>query len=171
MHNNLPHFSKLNQYQFITFRTKDSTDEFVLRQLKNDINQTKQIQHNIDKHLDSSNKGAYLNHKIIDITKNYLINIDKNICEITAFSIMPNHIHLILVQKTELSQIMKIIKGSLSFLINKKLERSGNLWQKDYYDKAIRDEKHFEKTYNYVKHNALKAGLADYEKRFFSIYE
>nr|WP_321268109.1 transposase [uncultured Sulfurimonas sp.] len=162
MHTNLPHFSQINQYQFITFRTKDSTDEFILKQLKNNLLETKIIQHNIDAHLDKSNKGSYLNHQIVDIIKNYLTVIDKSLCEIVAFSIMQNHIHLILVQKTKLSEIMRNIKGGLSFLVNKELGKKGSLWQKDYYDKAIRDEKHFQRTYNYVKNNALKAGLEDY---------
>ncbi len=171
MHTNLPHFSDINQYQFITFRTKDSTDEFILKQLKKNNLETKIIQQNIDTYLDSSNKGSYLNNNVIDVCKEYLVNIDKSLCKIIAFSIMPNHIHLILVQKEELPQIMHKIKGGLSYLINSELKKEGSLWQKDYYDKAIRSEKHFEKTYNYVKHNAIKAGLADHEKRFFSIYE
>jgi REP element-mobilizing transposase RayT len=171
MHTNLPHFSSINQYQFITFRTKDSTDEFILKQLKNNNLETRIIQQNIDTYLDTSKKGSYLNDDIIDIIKKYFINLDDSLCEIIAFSIMPNHIHIILVQKTQLSEILQKIKGGLSFLINKELKKEGSLWQKDYYDKVIRSEKHYEKTYEYVKNNALKAGLYDYEKRFFSIYE
>jgi len=171
LHTNLPHFSQKNQYQFITFRTKDSTDDFILRELEKSTQTTKLTQYNIDKYLDNSQKGAYLHGEIIDIIKDYLLQVDSELCEILSYSIMPNHIHIILIQNDELSKIMQNIKGSLSFKINKKLGKSGQLWQKDYFDKVIRDEDQFVKTYEYVKNNALKAGLVDADKRFYSIYE
>ena len=171
MHTNLPHFSQKSQYQFITFRTKDSTDDFIKKQLEDKKLQTKLIQYNIDKYLDKSLKGAYLNNEIINIAKKYLLSIDKNLCEVLALSIMPNHIHIILVQNDDLSKIIQYIKGGLSFLINKKLGKSGSLWQKDYFDKVVRDEKHFEVIYEYVKNNAQKASLSDAKERFYSIYE
>ncbi len=171
MHTNLPHFSQKSQYQFITFRTKDSTDDFIKKQLEDKKLQTKLIQYNIDKYLDKSTKGAYLNSEIINIVKKYLLSVDKNLCEVLALSIMPNHIHIILVQNDDLSKIIQYIKGGLSFLINKKLGKSGPLWQKDYFDKVVRDEKHFEVIYEYVKNNAQKAALSDAKERFYSIYE
>jgi REP element-mobilizing transposase RayT len=51
-------------------------------------------------------------------------------------------------------------------MINKKLNKSGTFWQKDYFDKAIRDDKHFEVVLEYVKNNAYKAGLSDADDRF-----
>jgi REP element-mobilizing transposase RayT len=165
-HKNLPHISKPGLYQFITFRTNDSTDEYILKlSLEKNI-KTKQLQYQIDKHLDNSNKGAYLNADILKLTKEYLLNLDKDMCEVVAFSIMPNHIHLILIQKHTLSKIIQKIKGSLGFMINKKLNKSGTFWQKDYFDKAIRDDKHFEVVLEYVKNNAYKAGLSDADDRF-----
>lgn len=84
---------------------------------------------------------------------------------------MPNHIHILLIQNNDLAKIMQLIKGGLSFLINKKLDIPGPLWQKDYFDKGIRDEEHFNLTYKYIKNNALKAGLLDADMRFYGLYE
>jgi len=171
MHTNLPHINQTSHYQFITFRTKDSTDEFVKNLLSNKTVETKKLQYSIDKYLDNSQNGAYLNDKVIDLAREYLLNVEKSLSEIIAFSIMPNHIHVLLVQNAELAKIVQQIKGGLSFLINKELGKSGPLWQKDYFDKAIRDEKHFKITYEYIKNNAVKANLSDAERRFYSVYE
>ena len=170
MHYNLPHINQKNLYQFITFRTKDSIDDYIRTLTKTDL-PTKKLQQTIDTYLDTSKKGAYLNDVIITIVKDYLLNLDKNKCDIISFIIMPNHIHILLIQKQNLSDIIQYIKGGLSFIINKKLNKKGTFWQKDYFDRVIRDEKHFELTYNYIKNNAIKANLKDAKERFFSIYE
>ena len=171
MHSNLPHINQRSHYQFITFRTKDSTDEFVNKLLSDNTTKTKIRQYSLDKYLDNSENGAYLNDRVLEISKNYLQNLDEKLCEIIAFVIMPNHIHILFIQNEVLSTVVQQIKGGLSFLINKELGKSGPLWQKDYFDKGIRDEKHFRVTYEYIKNNAIKAGLVDADKRFFSVYE
>ena len=171
MHSNLPHKNLKSHYQFITFRTKDSTDAFVQKLLAQNNIETKILQHQIDAHLDNSQSGAYLNGTIVELTKKYLLNIDETICKIIAFSIMPNHIHILLTQNIDLAKVVQQIKGGLAFVINKELGKKGPLWQKDYFDKGVRDEKHFELVYKYIKNNALKAGLVDAENRFYGIYE
>ena len=171
MHSNLPHINQKFHYQFITFRTKDSTDAFVQKLLSRNNIQTKVQQYQLDEYLGSSISGAYLNAKVIDVVKTYLLAIDKSLCDVIAFSIMPNHVHILFVQNDDISKIVQHIKGGLSFVVNKELKKSGVLWQKDYFDKGIRDEKHFNLVYEYIKNNALKAGLKDADSRFYGVYE
>jgi REP element-mobilizing transposase RayT len=66
---------------------------------------------------------------------------------------------------------MKSIKGSSSIVINKLLNKKGKFWDSGYYDKLIRDQKHFDVVYEYIKNNAIKANLSDYKDRFYGIYE
>jgi len=171
LHSNLPHLNQKSHYQFITFRTKDSTDTFIQKLLSQNNIETKKLQYQIDTYLDNSSAGAYLNGEIIALAKKYLLEIKKSLCEIVALSIMPNHIHILLIQHDDLAKILQQIKGGLSFLINKELNISGPLWQKDYFDKAVRDEKHLKITYEYIKYNAVKAGLKDAQERFYGVYE
>ena len=131
---------------------------------------TKSQQYELDNYLDKSSQGAHLNGEIVAVIKEYLLGMDESLCEVIAFSIMPNHIHILLVQKVELAKIVQQIKGGLSFVLNKILKKSGALWQKDYFDKAIGDEKHFNLVYEYIKCNAIKAGLEDAENRFYGMY-
>ncbi|OQK16287.1 hypothetical protein AU255_14445 [Methyloprofundus sedimenti] len=65
----------------------------------------------------------------------------------------------------------KRIKGGSALLVNKYLARHGKLWERDYFDKVIRDERHFVLTYNYIRNNAVKADLKDAQQRFYGIYE
>ena len=167
--NFLPHLDMIGYYQFITFRTYDSLDDFILKIREQKINNSKK-EYKIDKYLDSSNKGCYLNGEVLEYLKEYLISKDRVLYDLVAFCIMPNHIHMLFKQKIELPKIMKQIKGATANKINKMLNKSGRFWEKNYYDKVIRDEKHFAVVYDYIKSNPIKVGL-DVNKRFYSVYE
>jgi len=65
---------------------------------------------------------------------------------------------------------MRVLKGGAGHIINKTLGRKGAVWSRDYYDKAIRDEKHFWVVYQYIKYNAVKANLDDAQNRFYGRY-
>ena len=84
---------------------------------------------------------------------------------------MPNHVHLLFQQFQPLPTIMHHIKGASGYLINKHSGQLGKLWDRGYFDKVVRDEKQFQVTYDYIKNNAYKAGLADADERFYGIYE
>jgi REP element-mobilizing transposase RayT len=171
MRKRLHHYSRINTYQFITFRTKDSVDDYLLR-LKDKSNCTEsQKQLAIDEYLDGSHKGNLLNDKVISLIHDYVKSLEPNYIKLICISIMPNHIHLLIQQNKELKSIMQILKGGLSFKINSKLNRKGALWDSNYFDKVIRSEKHFRLTYNYIKNNAIKARLNDASKRFFGVYD
>jgi REP element-mobilizing transposase RayT len=170
LHTNLPHIDAPEHYQFVTFRTKDSIDDYLKKMFFEDIdNRVKQYK--IDQHLDKSTKGNYLNDTVIDEIKRYFISYDKRLFEIIAFCIMPNHIHILFKQKEPLSEVLRVIKGGSAHIANNILERKGKFWAGKYYDAVIRDEEHFNSVYNYIKENPQKAGLKDSDRRFFGIYE
>src|SRR5438132_583497 len=43
------------------------------------------------------------------------------------------------------------------------LKRSGSLWQRDYFDRLARDEKHFANCVRYIRRNPAKANLSAHE--------
>jgi ribosomal protein L16/L10AE len=45
--------------------------------------------------------------------------------------------------------------------INKLLARSGSLWQRDYFDRLVRDKKHFGTCVRYIRRNPKKARLGE----------
>jgi putative transposase len=52
--------------------------------------------------------------------------------------------------------------------INALLGNSGILWQRDYFDRLVRDEEHFANCVRYIRHNPKKAGL---RKNEYLLYE
>ena len=167
---NLPHADLVGYYQFLTFRTHDSIDDYLTRISKENIS-TSLKQYKADEYLDRSSKGAYLNGEVLHYLSNFFKEKDGELYELVAFSIMPNHVHMLFRQIEEIGQTVKRLKGASSIAINKILNRSGTLWEKSYFDKAIRNEEHFETVYNYIENNAVKAGLDDAKERFYGIYE
>ena len=158
-HSNLPHIDIEGYYQFITFRTFDSIDNY-LKKLYNTEKINKQKQQAIDNYLDSSNNGAYLNGKVLEYLYDFFQTQDKKLYDLVAFCIMPNHVHLLFKPIDKLNVVMQKLKGATANHINKILNKSGKFWAGDYYDKAIRDEKHFFVVYEYIKNNPIKLGEA-----------
>ena len=166
----LPHISKIGYYQFLTFRTFDSVDDYLQKLQKEQIKDSIK-QYRIDRYLDSSNKGAYLFDDLVLKIKDVLMQKDNELYEMIIFCIMPNHLHILLRQKSELEKIIKYIKGKSAIEINKSLNRNGRFWENGYFDRAIRDDRHFLKTYEYILNNPIKAGLSDWKERVYSKYE
>ena len=81
--------------------------------------------------------------------------------KVFAYCVMPDHFHWIVQpsSKFNLSFIMQMIKGSFSRKINKLNQGRGHLWQKRYYDEAIRGERQLTQQIDYVHQNPVKAGL------------
>ena len=168
-YSHLSHIDSIGHYQFITFRTKESLDSY-LECLYNSSEIEKIKQYKMDRYLDSSQNGALLYGEVLEKIRDYYLGYDKNVFEIEALSIMPNHIHVLLKQNDNISNVMRVLKGGAGHIINKTLDRKGAVWSKDYYDKAIRDEKHFWVVYEYIKYNAVKANLDDTQNWFYGRY-
>ncbi len=84
-----------------------------------------------------------------------------------AFCIMPNHVHWVfkVLEKDEngepvyLQDILYSIKRFSANQINKHLNRSGALWQKESFDTTIRDHTHLYNSIEYTLNNPINAGF------------
>ena len=83
---------------------------------------------------------------------------------------MPNHVHALFVQNPQwpLEKIIHSWKRFTARKLNAILDRHGNLWQRDYFDRLVRDEKHFGNCVRYIRRNSDKAQLPRDE---FTLYE
>ena len=66
---------------------------------------------------------------------------------------------------------MQMVKGISARKINQEMQRTGKLWANDYYDRLIRNEKHFDVVYRYLKRNPLVLKEKSIVPRFYGIYE
>jgi putative DNA methylase len=116
----------------------------------------------IETYLDKGCGCAYLKDvRIADMVQNALLHFDGDRYRLTAWVIMPNHIHLLLTpfSHQSLSRIMQSIKSYTAQEANKLLNRAGHFWMQDYFDRFIRDELHYERVIAYIENNPVKAGL------------
>jgi len=113
----LPHINIIGTYQFVTFRTKDSVDDFVRKISKQNISNKVKYQQ-IDNYLDRSYSGCYLNSQVINVLKDFFIN-KKEVYQLIALSIMPNHIHILFQQTQDLAKIMQNLKGGSALIVNR----------------------------------------------------
>jgi carboxynorspermidine decarboxylase len=83
--------------------------------------------------------------------------------ELIAYVIMPNHVHVLFALKPEtaLEKIVQAWKGVSARAINHAFGVSGSLWQAGYWDRLIRNRKHFERVRDYVRSNPGHAHLPD----------
>jgi REP element-mobilizing transposase RayT len=76
---------------------------------------------------------------------------------------MPNHVHLLGAPAAghNLAEIMHSLKSYTSNETNKLLGRKGRFWQKEYFDRYIRNARHFAKVVWYIENNPVKARLCE----------
>ena len=89
-----------------------------------------------------------------------------------AWVVMPNHVHA-LFQTINGWSMPKVVASWKSWTgkwiceQNKKCHHGGwraqettRIWHREYWDRYIRDENHYQKTIDYIHKNPVKAGLA-----------
>ena len=168
-HRKLLHISHKGHYQFVTFRTKESLDSHLKRLYRLDVEERIR-QYKMDMYLDTSVNGTYFYDDVLSVAKAYIHEKDSVLYDLVSYAVMPNHIHILFKETEELSKAVGFLKGGLAHNVNQYLGRKGKFWSSDYYNRLIRDEKHFEVVYNYIHNNPVKAGLKDAEERYFGIY-
>ncbi len=93
---------------------------------------------------------------------------DGKVYDLIAFTIMPNHKHLIFTPLEEseggyfpLSKIMHSLNRHTAREANLLLGRQGNFWQHENFDRYVRDTAELERIVKYVLYNPVKAGLVN----------
>lgn len=197
--NRLPHIHPIGATFFITFRLADSLPQTTVEWLRDQIENTESTVdhyvfikafHSYDRELDENPKGAcHLDKKeIADIVAARLHEYDNRYYDLIAYCIMPNHVHMLIdtsiqlkkdesegspLEYKQVDQIMKLIKGGTASKANKLLNRQGIFWQRESYDRYIRDPQHLNNVISYILQNPVKAGLvkhsADWEHSYRSV--
>ena len=77
-----------------------------------------------------------------------------------AWCIMPNHVHVVvrLFPGQELAKVVKAWKNFSAKAANQALGRKGRFWQREYYDRLIRNGDELDRAIRYVVENPAKAG-------------
>ena len=169
----LPHWYQKGKTQFVTFRLADSLPQSKIEEyqlLKEQWTKehpqpwTKTEQEEYDKHI-----GIHLNKwlddglgscvlKRADVRKcleEALAFYDGKEYNIHAYVIMPNHVHILLtpIGDVNVVDILGRVKGYSAKKINQTIGSSGELWQKDMFDRIVRSDENFNAIIEYIRTN------------------
>ena len=160
--------------QFITYRLYDSVPQKLIDAWKEELKVTEMTMSNdprvellrnrIDKYEDVGYGQCFLkDSRIASMVQENLFHFNGIRYNVLRWCIMPNHVHVLIevLDGWTLSTIMHGWRSYTAHQANKILERTGNLWMEEYFDRYIRDEKHLETVINYIDNNPVKAGLVD----------
>jgi REP element-mobilizing transposase RayT len=164
----IPHWEAGEVIQTITFRLADSLPSRVLDQWRRelsampdgDANRQRRIR--IEQALDRGyGAGSLLDPRIAHLVEDTLLRFDRERYRLHAWSIMPNHVHVIAAPNSArtLSSIVHSWKSFTASKANAIPGRKGAFWAPEYYDRAVRDERHYDNAIAYVAMNPVKAGL------------
>jgi HsdR family type I site-specific deoxyribonuclease len=171
---NLPHRNKEGLIQSITFRLADSLPQSVLAELeeqlnhlseeKRDVERRKKYEYWLDKGLGCC---ALANREMAQVVQEAFLHHDGDKYDLLAWSIMPNHVHVLIKAKSDLPKIIqswKSFTGKWALANNKKFNlgidsNAKEFWMPEYWDRFIRDEEHFNNVVRYILNNPSKAGL------------
>ncbi|MFZ0918340.1 MAG: transposase [Candidatus Udaeobacter sp.] len=120
----------------------------------------------IERWLDAGHGSCFLRrHDCAEIVAETLCYFDGKRLALISSLVMPNHVHVLFVQNVEwpLEKLLRSWKSFTSRKINSLLSRDGSLWQRDYFDRLVRDEKHFASCVRYIRRNPIKGRLRDGE--------
>jgi len=89
---------------------------------------------------------------------------DDEIVNSLAWVVMPDHVHWLfqLGEHMDLSAVVKRFKAHSAKRVNRYLNRQGALWQKSFYDHAVRKEEDIQGIARYIVANPLRAGLVEH---------
>jgi len=170
----VPHFDNYHALQFITFRLADSLPQSKLEQLEQELRRDNlpQSKKDVEKRksielwLDAGYGCCALSHPAVaNIVQGALLKFDGRRYLLISWCIMPNHVHVLIDPRESLSKIVQSWKsytGRWALRKNAELELGvpgGKFWMRDYWDRFIRDQRHFEQAIDYIHRNPVKTGL------------
>jgi REP element-mobilizing transposase RayT len=81
-----------------------------------------------------------------------------------AGCVMPNHAHVVFRSLPEypLASVVGRWKSYTAKMANRILDAKGRFWEREYYDRLLRDGAEFDRAVQYVKSNPERAGLKDW---------
>jgi len=168
----LPHFDSGKVVQSVTFRLADSLPQERLRSLEKELDEMpksrveRERRIAIEKWLDAGMGCCVLRHdEIAQVVEEALLHFDGERYRLFAWCIMPNHVHLLLEPLVSLVSIMQRLKSWTAKECKAKARMSGfdvpvyEFWMREYWDRFIRHEEHFQQVVWYIHENPVKAGL------------
>ena len=171
----VPHCEGGGRPQMITTRLDDSIPREVYDRLIEEADDEIERRALAQRYLDRGRGECVLRlPEVAQVVREALHFYDDKRYSLIDWVVMPNHIHLVYEKpKMPVGKISGDFKSYTATMINRRLGRSGALWQRDFFDRYARDAGHLSNMSFYVLLNPVKAGLVDdpFDWPYSSIHE
>ena len=159
----LPHLDCPGLLQSITFRLADSLPHDVLTRIiaetdDGDIQRLRRI----ERYLDKGHGACWLRRPDIGtLVEDALLHFDAQRYRLLAWVVMPNHVHVLIetFDGYPLASVVQSWKSYTATVANNLLQRRGGFWDREYFDRFVRDDGHLAAVVEYIERNPVKAGL------------
>jgi len=182
----LPHWEGASGTYMVTFRLADSLPRVVLKRFefeRRDMVQTAARQgrvvsepeqnrlarlhaKKIEAYLDSGAGACFLSDpRVAEVVAAALGRFDGEQYRLLAWCVMPNHVHVVFraLGQNALPNILHSWKSFTANQANALLRRRGVFWQREYYDRWLRNPAAVDRAVRYVLENPAKAGLKNWK--------
>jgi putative transposase len=186
--NHLPHWQQEGATFFVTWRLKDSIPQELSNEWKRERDEWMRLHplpltedleaefHRLlstrmDRMMDEGYGECVLkNGQCRELLAESLEMFDGERFLMHSWVAMPNHVHVLfsLAEGGALEKVVGGWKGNTAKHINATLGRDGALWQKDYFDRMVRDWDHMFRVAKCIRKNPVKAKLREGE---YALYE
>jgi REP element-mobilizing transposase RayT len=168
----LPHFDQPLLVQSLTFRLHDAVPKAVVEGWKAELGWKEnlsatdprevKLRRLVSKYEDAGYGACWLrDDRVAAMVEATLLVFDGQRYRLIAWCVMPNHVHVLIEtwEEWSLGDIVHSWKSFTAHEANQILGRSGEFWFREYFDRFIRDDRHFLNAVNYIENNPVKAGL------------
>ena len=186
--NHLPHWQQEGATYFVTWRLKDSIPQALMEGWKKDredwmrryprpwTEQQESEFHSLfstrmDAMMDQGYGDCVLRREDCwEVLAASLEMFDGERFLMHSWVAMPNHVHVLfsIAEGGKLEKVAAGWKGNTAKGINALLGKEGALWQKDYFDRMVRDWDHMFRVARYIRRNPVKAKLKEGD---YQLYE
>jgi REP element-mobilizing transposase RayT len=169
----LPHFEGASESQLVTFHLADSLPKDVLLRMDEQLTALPvakrgvETRRRIDAWIDAGHGSCVLREpEIAAMVQESFLAFDAQRYLLLAWVVMPNHVH-VLFQPIGNWTVAKIVGSWKKFTARRICaywrgigsESGGPVWHAEYWDRYIRDPRHYARAMQYIHLNPVKAGL------------
>jgi len=164
----LPHWEAGEVPQHIVFRLHDTLPAGLLERWREEladlpeVEQARERRQRIEAALDSGQGACHLrNPAVAEMVQSALLHFDGERYALHGWVVMPNHVHVLVtpLHGNSLSSILHSWKSFSAKEANRILGRTGPFWSEEYFDRVIRNDRHYGAALAYIERNPVAAGL------------
>src|SRR5262249_33685958 len=172
-----PHFDGAGVTQHVCFHLFDSLPESLLTQWREElrrretskvrlaeIDAQREWRRRLHDALDRGYGSCFLrDERLAKVVEDALLYFEGDRYSLHAWCVMPNHVHTLFTPLDDfrMSNIVHSWKSFTAHECNNILGRTGKFWEREPFDRYIRNPRHFDNAVAYIESNPVKAGLCE----------